>query len=55
MAKEKSIIQQIKGKEVEVDRAHLEERFTSDRQVLNWNPQGQHKRGRPLRELGEEL
>jgi hypothetical protein len=42
VAKEKPIIEQIK------------ERFTSDRHVLNWKPQGQHKRGRPLRRLGGE-
>jgi hypothetical protein len=31
-ASEKPIIEQIE------DKAQLEERFTSDRQVLNWNP-----------------
>jgi predicted ArsR family transcriptional regulator len=36
---------------VAVDGARLEERFTSDReiQVINWDPQGRRKRGRPKR------
>jgi hypothetical protein len=33
MAKEKPIIQQIKERKWEVDRAHLEERFTGDRET----------------------
>jgi hypothetical protein len=50
MAKEKSIIQQIREREWNwIGHTMRKDSQVIERQVLDWNPQGRHKRGRPKR------
>jgi hypothetical protein len=50
MAKEKPIIQQIKERKWQwIGHALRKDPQVIERQVLNWNPQGWGKRGRPKR------
>jgi hypothetical protein len=50
MAKKKPIIQQIKERKLKWIRHTLRKDSQAiERQVLNWNPQGQRKRGKPKR------
>jgi hypothetical protein len=48
MAKEKPIIQQIKERKW-IGHALRKDSQATERQVLNWNPQGRRKKGRPKR------
>jgi hypothetical protein len=55
MARDKSIIQQIKERKWKwIGPILRKDSEVIERQIPNWSPQGQYKRGRPLRGLGGE-